>query len=123
MSETKEPEFDWSQAASLLGDDPSQVADDMAEIVRELVDSAEVQFKDLRAKKIETERKEIGSLAHQLRGCLLNFGFIEVGAILLHVEKGDYAAVEYPGLLDKSEAAFIASRKMLGARYPSLKIS
>ena len=58
MSETKEPEFDWSQAASLLGDDSSQVADDMAEIVRELVDSAEVQFQELRAKKIMPKFKK-----------------------------------------------------------------
>ena len=79
MSTTNEPRFDWAQAASLLGDDPNQVADDMAEIVRELVESAEVQFKELKAKKIETERKEVASLAHQLRGCLLNFGFEEVG--------------------------------------------
>jgi HPt (histidine-containing phosphotransfer) domain-containing protein len=123
MSATNEPKFDWSQAASLLGDDPTQVADDMAEIVRELVESAEVQFKDLRSKKVDTERKEVGSLAHQLRGCLLNFGFDEVGGKLLFIEKGDYAAADYMKLIDEAEAAFVASRKMLAARYPSLGIS
>jgi len=123
MSTTNEPRFDWAQAASLLGDDPSQVADDMAEIVRELVESAEVQFQDLKAKKIETEKKEIASMTHQLRGCLLNFGFDEVGAMLLHIEKGDYPAPIYPDLLEKARIAFVASRKMLGTRYPSLRIS
>src|SRR5947207_966596 len=110
MSTTNEPRFDWSQAASLLGDDPKLVAEDMAEIVRELVESADVQFKDLKAKKSDTERKEIGSLAHQLLGCLLNFGFEEVGAMLLHIEKGTYPPAEYADLIDKAQAAFIASR-------------
>jgi len=123
MSATDEPRFDWSQAASLLGDDPSQVAEDMAEIVRELVESGDTQFQELKAKKIQTEKKEIGSLAHQLRGCLLNFGFDEVGAMLLHVEKGDYPEDEYPVLIEKAETAFIASKRMLGTRYPSLRIS
>jgi len=123
MNETNEPKFDWSQAASLLGDDPSQVAEDMAEIVRELVESAEVQFKELKAKKIQTEKKEIGAIAHQLRGCLLNFGFDEVGGILLHVEKDDYPESEYLYLLDKAQVAFVASKKMLATRYPTLGIS
>jgi len=123
MSATNEPRFDWSQAASLLGDDPSLVAEDMAEIVRELVESGDLQFKELKAKKFPAEKKEIGALAHQLRGCLLNFGFDEVGAMLLHVEKGEYSESEYPELIVKAEAAFVASKKMLGARYPSLRIS
>jgi hypothetical protein len=123
MSETNEPKFDWSQAASLLGDDPTQVAEDMAEIVRELVESADVQFKELKAKNIHTEKKEVSSLAHQLRGCLLNFGFDEVGAMLLHVEKGDYPESDYPGMIDKAQVAFVASKKMLAARYPTLGIS
>ena len=122
MSTTDEPRFDWSQAASLLGDDPKDVAEDMAEIVRELVESADGQFKELKAKKIETERKEVGALAHQLRGCLLNFGFDEVGAMLLHVEKGDYTATDYQALIEKARVAFVASKKMLGTRYPTLRI-
>jgi HPt (histidine-containing phosphotransfer) domain-containing protein len=120
---TNEPRFDWSQAASLLGDDPKEVAEDMAEIVRELVESADIQFKEMKEKKIETERKEIGSLAHQLRGCLLNFGFDEVGSMLLHIEKGDYPAAEYPALIDKAQIAFVASKKLLGTRYPTLRIA
>jgi len=123
MSETSEPKFDWSQAASLLGDDPTQVAEDMAEIVRELVASAEVQFKELKTKKVQTEKKEVGALAHQLRGCLLNFGFDEVGCMLLHIEKGDYSNDDYPGLIDKAQSAFEASKKMLAKRYPTLGIS
>lgn len=123
MSESGEPKFDWSQAASLLGDDPNLVAEDMADIVRELVESAETQFQELKEKKIESERKEVGSLAHQLRGCLLNFGFEEVGSQLLHIEKGEYSPAEYPDLLAKSYTAFLASRKMLGKRYPTLRVS
>lgn len=120
MSTTNEPNFDWSQAASLLGDDPTQVPDDMADIVRELVDGAEAQFKDLKSKNAETDRPTIGSLAHQLRGCLLNFGFTEVGATLMHVERGAYAPSEYPALVEKAETAFVASKKMLGKKYPTL---
>ena len=43
--------------------------------------------------------------------------------MLLHVEKSDYPAADYPGLIDKAEIAFVASRKMLAARYPSLGVS
>src|SRR5882724_408468 len=68
------PAFDWSQASSLLGDDPEAVAEDMAEIVRELIASADAQFQELKGKKCESERQAISALAHQLRGSLLNFG-------------------------------------------------
>ena len=120
MSATQEPAFDWSQAASLLGDDPNAVEADMAAIVRELVEGADVQFQELKSKNAETERKEIGALAHGLRGCLLNFGFTEVGTILMQVEKGTYAPEEYQGKLDQAQAVFIASKKLLAARYPSI---
>lgn len=120
MSTTNEPNFDWSQAASLLGDEPDQVPEDMVEIARELVDGAEGQFQDLKSRNVETERTAIASLAHQLRGCLLNFGFTEVGSILLHVEKGTYAPAEYPALVAKAYDTFLVSKKMLGQRYPSL---
>ena len=123
MSATDEPEFDWSQAASLLGDDPSQVPEDMVEIVRELIESVNQHLQELKNKNIETERKAIGAQAHQLRGSLLNFGFVEVGAILLQVEKGVYPASEYPVLVSQAENAFLASKKLLGERYPSLKLS
>jgi HPt (histidine-containing phosphotransfer) domain-containing protein len=123
MSETQEPDFDWSQAASLLGDDPDAVEADMAAIVRELVEGAEVQFQELRLKNAETDRKAISSLAHALRGCLLNFGFTEVGALLFHVEKGSFLAGEYLDRIDQAQAVFVTSKKMLATRYPSLGLS
>jgi HPt (histidine-containing phosphotransfer) domain-containing protein len=124
MSTTDEPAFDWSQAASLLGDDPNSVEPDMAAIVRELVEQAVGQFKDLRSLNAETDRKTVSSQAHALRGCLLNFGFTEVGGILFKVEKGpEYSQAEYQTMLDQAEAAFAASKKMLAERYPSVGIS
>jgi HPt (histidine-containing phosphotransfer) domain-containing protein len=120
MSATDEPDFDWSQAASLLGDDPNVVEEDMVAIVRELVEGADVQFKELKSKNPETERKSISSLAHALRGCLLNFGFTAVGAILVQIEKGSYANEEYAARVDSAEAVFVASKKLLVARYPVL---
>ena len=123
MSTTHEPDFDWDQAASLLGDDPNAVEEEMVVIVRELVESAEVQFQELKLKNAETDRKGIGSLAHGLRGCLLNFGFTEVGEILFQVEKGTYPASEYLERIDQAHAAFITSKKLLAARYPSLGLT
>jgi HPt (histidine-containing phosphotransfer) domain-containing protein len=123
MSVTNEPEFDWSQAASLLGEDPNAVEEEMAVIVRELVDSADAQFQELKSKNAETERKVISSLAHGLRGCLLNFGFTEVGGVLLQVEKGTYSTGEFTALIDQAQAVFIASKKLLAARYPSLRLA
>jgi len=120
MSATDEPAFDWSQAASLLGDDPNAVEEEMAVIVRELVEGAEVQFQQLKLKNAETDRKAISSLAHGLRGCLLNFGFTEVGTILMQVEKGAYQSGEYLNLIDQAHAVFIVSKKLLAARYPSI---
>ncbi len=123
MSATNEPAFDWSQAASLLGDDPNAVEEDMAVIVRELVEGAVLQFQELKTKNAETERKAISSLAHALRGCLLNFGFTEVGGLLLQVEKGTYPAGEYLSRIEQAEAVFVASRKLLAARYPSIGLA
>ncbi len=123
MSASAEPEFDWSQAASLLGDDPNAVEPDMAAIARELVEGANAQFAELKGKNAETERKEISSLAHALRGCLLNFGFTEVGGLLLQVEKGTYPAGEYLGRIEQAEAVFVASKEMLAARYPSIGLA
>jgi len=120
MSATNEPAFDWSQAASLLGDDPNAVEEDMVAIVRELVEGAEVQFGDLKAKNAATDGKAISSVAHGLRGCLLNFGFTEVGAILVQIEKGHYAPAEYLDRVNEAYAVFIASKKMLVTHYPSL---
>ena len=123
MSATDEPAFDWDQASSLLGDDPNAVDEEMAVSVRELVEGADVQFQELKLKNAETDRKSISSLAHALRGCLLNFGFTEVGGLLMHVEKGNYQAGEYLDKIDQAEAVFIASKKILAERYPSIGLS
>ena len=120
MSATNEPAFDWEQAASLLGDNPNAVDEEMAVIVRELVEGAEVQFQQLKLKNAETDRKAISSLAHALRGCLLNFGFTEVGGLLFQVEKGAYQAGEHLERIDQAHTVFIASKKLLAARYPSI---
>ena len=123
MSAPQEPAFDWSQAASLLGDNPNEVEADMAAIVQELVEGAEAQFQELKQKNAETDPKTVSSLAHGLRGCLLNFGFTEVGTLLLHVEKGTYPAGEYLDRINQAHAVFIASHKLLAARYPSIGLS
>jgi HPt (histidine-containing phosphotransfer) domain-containing protein len=117
-----EPSFDWSQAESLLGDDPQNVPEDMAAIVIELVESTEARFDELQAKNAETDAKPIAALAHQLRGSLLNFGFTEVGQILLKIEKGSMAPSEFPGLVRQAREVFVASTKMLAARYPTIRI-
>jgi HPt (histidine-containing phosphotransfer) domain-containing protein len=123
MSATNEPDFDWSQASSLLGDDPANVEPDMAAIVLELLESSETRFKELKSKNASTELPAIRSLAHQLRGSLLNFGFTAVGGVLLEIENRDYPPQEYPALVEKALGIFEASRKMLAARYKSLGIS
>jgi hypothetical protein len=122
MSATQEPVFDWAQASSLLGDDPNAVDPEMAAIVRELVQGADGQFGDLKALNPETDRKTISSQAHGLRGCLLNFGFTEVGGILLQIEKGPYDSGEYLERINQAESVFLASKKLLAARYPSVGI-
>jgi len=95
MSTTNEPDFDWSQAASLLGDNPDAVEADM-------------------------DQKTISSLAHALRGCLLNFGFTEVGGLLLQIEKGAYPAGEYLDRINQAHEVFVVSKKLLAAHYPSI---
>jgi HPt (histidine-containing phosphotransfer) domain-containing protein len=120
MSAPNEPAFDWSQAASLLGDDPNAVDEDMAGIVRELVEGADAQFQELKSKSPETDAKSISSVAHGLRGCLLNFGFTEVGSILVQIEKGTYPPAEYADRVNQAQSVFIASKKLLAERYPSL---
>ena len=122
MSSSEEPAFDWSQAESLLGDNPNQVEPDMAAIVLELVGSADGQFTELAGKNFATDQKTVSSLAHALRGCLLNFGFTEVGTILQYIEKGPCTAEEFPAKLEEARQAFLTSKAMLAARYPSLGI-
>ncbi len=118
-----EPEFDWSQAASLLGDDPQDVPEEMAEIVRELVETTALRLEELKNKNFETDRKAIGGLAHQLRGSLLNFGFTGVGTVLFRIEKTEYTLEEYHAMLAETEVLFTDSVKILAQRYPTLRIS
>ncbi len=118
-----EPDFDWSQAASLLGDDPNQVAEDMGAIVVELIEGADKHLQELKKKNPETDRKTIAAEAHQLRGSLLNFGFAEVGKILLKIEKNEYASDDYIGMIEHTESVFAVSKKMLAARYPSINLA
>jgi hypothetical protein len=122
MSSPNEPVFDWAQAASLLGEDPNHVEPDMAAIVLELVNGADGQFAELASKDFATDQKTVSSLAHALRGCLLNFGFTEVGTILQYIEKGPCTAAEFQPKLAEARAAFLASKKMLAERYPSVGI-
>lgn len=117
-----EPAFDWAQAASLLGDDPHQVEPDMAAIVLELVTGADAQFDELAGKDFASDKKTVCSLSHALRGCLLNFGFTGVGAVLQYIEKGPCTAEEFPQKLAEAREIFLASKKLLAERYPSVGI-
>jgi len=92
----------------------------MAAIARELVEGADAQFAELKSKNPDTEAKTIGSLAHGLRGCLLNFGFTEVGGILLTVEKATYPPGQFIQTMDQAESVFQASKKLLAERYPGI---
>ena len=120
---TNEPDFDWSQAASLLGDDPQNVPEEMAAIVQELVETTAQRLQELKGKNSDVEGKLIKDLAHQLRGSLLNFGFTGVGAVLWKIEKTEYTFDEYRTMLAETEALFIASTKMLSEHYPTLRFA
>jgi len=123
MPNSSQPDFDWSQAESLLGDDPENVPEDMAAIVLELIESSRERFEELRVQDPETNRAGISSMAHQLRGSLLNFGFIAVGTALLKLEKQPYASADYASLVKEAHAAFVNSIKLLSERYPRLQLS
>ncbi len=43
--------------------------------------------------------------------------------ILLKVEKDDYPAAEYLNRINQAQAVFVASKKLLAARYPALGLS
>jgi len=118
-----EPDFDWSQAASLLGDDPQDVPEEMAAIVQELVETTTVRFQELKGKDIEADPKTVRGLAHQLRGSLLNFGFTGVATVLWKIEKTEYTPDEYLKMLAEAESLFVASTRMLTERYPTLRFS
>jgi len=115
-----QPDFDWSQAASLLGDDPQDVPEEMAAIALELVETTAQRLQELKEKNLADDRKAICGQAHQLRGSLLNFGFTGVGAVLWKIEKTEYTEEEYRTMLAQTEELFKASTKMLAERYPSL---
>jgi HPt (histidine-containing phosphotransfer) domain-containing protein len=117
-----DPAFDWSQAASLLGDDPQQVDPEMGAIILELIETSETRLRDLKALD-PAEAKPISSLAHQLRGSLLNFGYTDVGKVLQKIESKDYQPPEFTGLVDEAISVFHASNKLLAARYPALGIT
>lgn len=117
------PDFDWSQAASLLGDDPQDVPEDMAAIAQELVETTAQRLQELKEKKLEADRKVIGGLAHQIRGSLLNFGFTGVAAVLWKIEKTEYTAEEYDKMLVEIDSLFAESTQMLAERYPTLRFS
>jgi HPt (histidine-containing phosphotransfer) domain-containing protein len=123
MGTANEPEFDWSQAESLLGDDVQNVPQDMADIVLELVESAQQRFVELKAMNPDADRPAISALAHQLRGSLLNFGFVDVGERLFKIEKLPYESADYGKLVGEAEASFNASLKLLGGRYTTLRLS
>jgi len=118
-----EPEFDWSQAASLLGDEPQDVPEEMAAIVLELIETTIVRLDELKSKDYTTDQKGIRSLAHQVRGSLLNFGFTGVGGVLFKIEKTEYSAEEYQQMLAETDALFAESTKMLAQRYPTLGLA
>jgi HPt (histidine-containing phosphotransfer) domain-containing protein len=116
-----EPAFDWSQAESLLGDNPQQVDPDMAAIILELISSSETKLAELKTLD-PNEQKPLTSLAHQLRGSLLNFGYTDVGKILHKIEYKEYEGDALPGLIDQAIATFHASNRLLAARYPVIGI-
>ncbi|MDB4793589.1 Hpt domain-containing protein [Methylacidiphilales bacterium] len=122
MAMADEPDFDWSQAASLLGDEPENVPEDMAAIVQELIETTRMRLQELKDKNLESDDKAIRSLAHQLRGSLLNFGFTGVGATLWKVEKTEYTPEEYQQMLAEIDTLFADSTKMLAQHYPSLQL-
>jgi HPt (histidine-containing phosphotransfer) domain-containing protein len=116
-----EPAFDWSQAESLLGDNPQQVDPEMAAIILELISSSETKFTELKALD-PAEQKPISGLAHQLRGSLLNFGYTDVGKILHKIEYKEFEPGGLAPLMDQAVETFHASNKLLAARYPVLGI-
>ena len=117
-----DPAFDWSQASSLLGDDPQQVDPEMAAIILELISTSETRFQELKALN-PADPKPISALAHQLRGSLLNFGYTDVGRVLQQIESKEYQPAEFTGLVDQAVEIFHASNQLLATRYPTLGIA
>ncbi len=118
-----EPAFDWSQAESLLGDNPNQVDPDMAGIVLELIDTSETRLQELKAMNPAGDPKAVSGLAHQLRGSLLNFGYTDAGRALHKIEYKEYPEGTFPAACDDAIDLFHASNKLLAAKYPALGIA
>ena len=94
----------------------------MAAIVLELIESSETRLQELKALN-PAEPKPISSLAHQLRGSLLNFGYTDVGRVLQKIESKEYQPEGFTAMVDESVELFHASNQLLAARYPSLGIA
>ncbi len=118
-----EPAFDWSQAESLLGENPNQVDPDMAAIVLELIESSETRLQELKAMDPAADPKPVSSLAHQLRGSLLNFGYTDAGKVLHKIEYKEYAEGTFDATCTEAIDVFHASNKLLAAKYPVLGIA
>ena len=118
-----EPAFDWSQAESLLGDNPNQVDPDMAAIIMELIDTSETRLKELQEMDPAVDPKAVSGLAHQLRGSLLNFGYTDAGKALHKVEYKEYAEGAFTSTMVQAIDLFHASNKLLAAKYPVLGIA
>jgi hypothetical protein len=119
---TSQPEFDWAQAASLLGDDPAGADADMSAIVLELIHSTISRFQELYVMDPRVEAKAITALTHQMRGSLLNFGFTTVGVRMAQLEHGEFRPAEFTRLVEEAYEIFGESVRMLSDRYPSLGI-
>jgi HPt (histidine-containing phosphotransfer) domain-containing protein len=117
-----EPAFDWSQAKSLLGDNPQQVDPEMAAIILELVESSETRLQELKALN-PADPKPISALAHQLRGSLLNFGYTDAGKVLQKIESREYQPEGFTAMVDQAIEIFHASNKLLAAKYPTLGLA
>jgi hypothetical protein len=118
-----EPAFDWSQAESLLGDNPNQVDPEMGAIILELISSSETRLQELKAMDPAVDPKPVSGLAHQLRGSLLNFGYTDAGKALHKIEYKEYAEGAFGSTMDEAISLFHASNKLLAEKYPVLGIS
>jgi HPt (histidine-containing phosphotransfer) domain-containing protein len=118
-----EPAFDWSQAESLLGENPDQVDPDMAAIILELIETSETRLHELKGMDPAADPKPVSSLAHQLRGSLLNFGYTEAGKVLHKIEYREYPEGTFESTCDEALEVFHASNRLLAAKYPVLNIA
>src|ERR1700743_2518243 len=97
-----DPAFDWSQAESLLGDNPNQVDPDIAAIILELIETSEVRLQELKGMNPAADPKPVSGLAHHLRGSLLNFGYTDAGKALHKIEYKEYAEGAFASTCDEA---------------------